>query len=85
MTFKRETRYVVMKIKDMHAALSEGERMRLMGLFQTVSLYRHNSGKRPFECVVVESDWPEYEPTWKAIEERMEQESEDSGQFGVGA
>ena len=23
----------------------------------------------------VESDWPEYEPTWKAIEERMEQES----------
>jgi hypothetical protein len=23
------------------------------------------------DCVVVESDWPEYEPTWKAIEARF--------------
>lgn len=23
------------------------------------------------ECVIVESDWPEYEPTWKAIEARV--------------
>ena len=27
----------------------------------------------------------EYEPTWKAIEDRVAQESEDNGQFGVGA
>lgn len=23
------------------------------------------------DCVVVESDWPEYEPTWRAIEARV--------------
>ena len=27
-------------------------------------------GRPPLGCVVVESDWPEYEPTWRAIEAR---------------
>lgn len=27
---------------------------------------------RPVECVVVESDWPEYEIVWKMIQDRME-------------
>jgi hypothetical protein len=27
--------------------------------------------KREECCVVVESDWPEYEPTWKVIEARV--------------
>jgi hypothetical protein len=32
---------------------------------------RKAKGKQPLECMVVEADWPEYEPTYKAIEERM--------------
>lgn len=29
------------------------------------------SGKR-VECVVIESDWPEYEPVWQMLQDRME-------------
>jgi NTP pyrophosphatase (non-canonical NTP hydrolase) len=32
---------------------------------------RNQLGKPPLKCLVIESDWPEYEPTWKAIEARM--------------
>ena len=32
---------------------------------------RRLKGKEPLDCVVVESDWPEYEPTWRAIEARV--------------
>jgi hypothetical protein len=31
---------------------------------------RRRQGKKPLVACVVESDWPEYEPTWNAIEER---------------
>lgn len=83
--FNREYRYFVIKRKDAKEALSRDERGLLNHLLGKVHDYRLGLGKKPLECVVVESDWPEYEPTWKAIEERMEQEREDNGQFGVGA
>lgn len=83
--FKREVRYVVLKISDIDAALTPFEHLALAQIEASVANQRIKAGKQPFECVVVESDWPEYEPTWKAIEERMEQEREDNGQFGVGA
>lgn len=85
MTFKRETRYIVVKIKDALAALSPAQLDLLLAAGIVVEDYRANIGSPPLVCVVVESDWPEYEPTWKAIEERVRQENEDSGQFGVGA
>ena len=34
---------------------------------------RFRDGKPEIEAVVVESDWPEYEPTWEAIKKRMEE------------
>ena len=85
MTFKREYRYDVFKGSDVLAALNEDEQQVLRALDLKVQTYRMNLGKPALICAVVESDWPEYEPTWKAIEERMEQEREDNGQFGVGA
>ena len=85
MTFEREYRYAVIKLTDAEAALTWYDRHLLDEMLCKVYDHRRLNGKRKFRCVVVESDWPEYEPTWKAIEERMEQEREDNGQFGVGA
>ena len=33
--------------------------------------HRTAIGKPRLDCVVVEVDWPEYEPTWEAIEARI--------------
>jgi len=68
--FEREDRYTVLKISDVTEALSPDECTALIELEEKVALYRQQEGKQPLMCVVVESDWPEYEPTWKAIEER---------------
>lgn len=68
--FKREPRYVVFKLKDIVAYLPKMP--SAIGLMERVIHEgRLADGKSDFRCVVVESDWPEYEPTWKAIEARM--------------
>ena len=42
-----------------------------MAIAAKVIDYLEVSKAAPFRCVVVEHDWPEYEPTWQAIEKRM--------------
>lgn len=69
--FIREFRYLVLKCKDLNKYLTDEERINLLRLTSKVSRGRCNDGKTQLDCVVVESDWPEYEPTWKAIERRM--------------
>ena len=58
--FEREGRYIVFKVKDLsdHKACWVRDVIRLNDI-PTV------------DAVVVESDWPEYEPTWAAIERRV--------------
>lgn len=68
----REYRYIVLKRKDVKAALTEDERGLLNSLCGKISDYRIGEGKAPLECVVVESDWPEYETTWESIELRVD-------------
>lgn len=70
-TFQREERYTIFKISDVTEALGPDECTALIELEEKVALYREQAGKKPLVCVVVESDWPEYEPTWKAIEQRV--------------
>lgn len=58
----RENRYIVIKQEDL-GRLTNKERFEfnnLVGVIGTV------------DAVVVESDWPEYEPTWQAIERRVD-------------
>lgn len=69
--FKREFRYLVFKFKDVNKYLTETEKEMLMSITRKVAKGRADDMKMPIECVVVESDWPEYEPTWDAIEQRM--------------
>lgn len=71
-TFNREQRYLVLKSSDMIATgLTETELDQLQAICAKVDQYRRNAGKPVLETVVVEKDWPEYEPTWAAIEQRV--------------
>ena len=69
--FQREERYLVFKLSDVAEHFTFGERLQLARLAEVQRVGRKEAGKAPLDCVVVEADWPEYEPTWKAIEARM--------------
>src|SRR5690606_5781265 len=58
--FKREDRYIVIKRKHLSKAKEEVLRAHLF-----------DDGIDTVECVVVESDWPEYEAVWRMIENRV--------------
>lgn len=59
--FAREDRYIVVKVSDLEAV---GQRNAMQD-------WLRNYGVRTRSCVVVEADWPEYEPVWQMIEARM--------------
>lgn len=69
--FTREARYAVLKSADVMQCLTVSELIELRRIQAKVEEHRAEIGKPPLDCVVVESDWPEYEPTWKAIEARV--------------
>ena len=69
--FKREPRYVVFKIKDIENYLTQGEKDSLMCIGEEIATARADDGKPPFNAVVVEQDWPEFEMVWASIESRM--------------
>ncbi len=71
---EREVRYTVFKIADVAEALSDDEKSELIFLEDKVAAWREVNGKQPLVCAVVESDWPEYEPTWQAVEQRVDAE-----------
>ena len=58
--FKREVRYTVIK----HNQLTESQMQYLKNCI-------FGEGIPTVEAVVVESDWPEFEPVWKMIEDRV--------------
>lgn len=58
--FKREERYIVLKRKHMNA----GQEFAVRSLLGRIDV-------KTVECVVVESDWPEYETVWRMIEDRV--------------
>jgi hypothetical protein len=74
---ERQNRYIVVKRKDAEKHLTATERSILLALSAKVACGREFDGKNHLECVVVESDWPEYEPTWAAIERRVDGGAEE--------
>lgn len=58
-SFKREEHYIVFKISRL-----DQEQLEFLERVQREIPQINN-------CVVVESDWPEYETVWKMIEERV--------------
>jgi len=69
--FHRENRYIVFKLSDVEKYLGKSGISRLAEFTNYIDYRRSTKNKDPLACVVVESDWPEYEPTWAAIEARM--------------
>lgn len=66
--FKREERYMVVKLSKLSKEIGSD------GMTREEVIYRlANFGKALVECVVVESDWPEYEEVWKMIENRIKE------------
>ena len=69
--FKYENLYFVLKRSDIRNSLSFLEQQILQDIAEKVHHWRTEEvGRDPRKCVVVESDWPEYEPTWHAIKQR---------------
>ena len=79
--FKREARYVVLKNADIMQCLTINELIELRRIQAKAVAHRAKLGKPWLDCVVVESDWPEYEPTWRAIEARASNPAAISGQI----
>ena len=69
--FEREERYIVFKLSDVEEHFTPSEKQQLARLVEVQRAGREEGGKPLLRCVVVEKDWPEYEPTWKAIEARV--------------
>lgn len=69
--FKREDRYLVLKMSDIKNYLTKQDQDALSRIDCKIGKCREADGKPSLECAVVEQDWPEYEPTWQAIEARM--------------
>lgn len=68
MSFKREDRYVVLKVKDIEKHLHPRELTALQTICSTIEKGRQQDGKRDLQCVVVESDWRIYDEVWDMVE-----------------
>lgn len=73
--FTRQRRYIVLKNSDLHALALAGQLRAedmdvLTCLSDAADRLRTVNGRPALRCVVVESDWPEYETTYAAIEKR---------------
>lgn len=66
--FVREDRYLVLKRKDIDAALNWNQKAQLLYLSKLVEADRLYRGKEHLECVVVEHDWPNYSEVWASVE-----------------
>lgn len=65
--FKREERYIVIKIKDAQAVDSDEP----FNGYDHLRAFLKQQSIPTREGLVIEKDWPEYEPTWAAIERRV--------------
>jgi hypothetical protein len=70
--FKRENRYIVIKIADLVDTTGLPMQPSIEAYMKQAQEVRESAGKPHLECLVIESDWPEYEPAWKMIQDRVE-------------
>jgi hypothetical protein len=67
--FSPELRYMTFKLTDL-AGLELQDLTTLHHLANKVARLRAEAGKKPLCALVVEKDWPEYQPTWAALAKR---------------
>lgn len=71
--FYRQDRYEVIKYADI-AKLPQAQQNIVWNLLGSVATLLQEAGMKHRECVVVESDWPIYERTWRGIESQFYKE-----------
>ena len=71
---ERYNKYLVLKWADIYNSFDKAEVEILRSLLNKANEYRESINKGVIECVVIESDWPEYEPTWKLLSDRVDSE-----------
>lgn len=69
---KREERYLVFKNADVKRYLTPEAQIELSQIARTITGARKGQRRGELQCVVVESDWPEYEHVWEMIRLRAE-------------
>lgn len=67
--FKREERYIVIKHSDISGFWREDVREQFFAALERLNEHHVRIPQRQF--LVIESDWPEYEPAWQMIEDRV--------------
>ncbi|MEO8644559.1 hypothetical protein [Pseudomonas sp.] len=68
-SFSREDRYVVIKRSDLEKIPNRKSVNNFLAALADVSANSCRIPQRKF--LIIESDWPEYEPTWRMIEDRV--------------
>lgn len=73
---KLENRYIIIKQTDLEnvsraGLLKDSEIKNIKSLLDSIFNIRLIEGKQPLECLVIESDWPEYEPVRSALIARI--------------
>lgn len=67
-----DTRYIIIKYSDANACLTEDERISLSNLLFKIGDHRQKRSQTyVVEGVVIERDWPEYNPTVKLLTDRI--------------
>ncbi|MNJ26555.1 hypothetical protein D3C77_210420 [compost metagenome] len=66
--FEREARYLVIKLSKLDAGYATGE---LYADAELAKKIEKLASSALIDCVVIEKDWPEYEPVWSMIEARV--------------
>ncbi len=69
--FKKELRYYVVKVSDAQQ-FSDEAKHALENVLYASQIVRKLRDAPQIDCVVVESDWPEYEIVWGMIQARVE-------------
>lgn len=71
--FEREDRYIVIKRKDLVALHRDAygpTQVAIEAFYAAIRMIEVQLPRRDY--LVIEGDWPEYEPTWAAIQARVE-------------
>lgn len=74
LAFEREKRYYVFKVRD----IAPETQPLLDRLEHSVNTRRRREGRLLLRTCVIESDWPEYEPTWNALARRVLNQQEQA-------
>lgn len=74
----------MIKFKDIRTVLTETENEILFKLTNKIENTRIRQGRGTMKAVVIEHDWPEYEPTWQALSQRVDAELEALAQTNGG-